>query len=49
MSRSVRDAQQTSQAGAGQRIADFVPDAEEAPPRRMLQAVRDESLTNFGV
>src|SRR5678815_5310327 len=49
MSRSVRDAQQTSQAGAGQRIADLVPDAEEASPRRMLRTVRDESLANFGV
>jgi len=48
MSRPVRDAQEATQAGARQRIADLVTDAEKAGPRRMLHTVGNESLPDFG-
>jgi len=44
----VRDAEEATQAGARQRIANLVTNAKKAGPRRMLRTVGNESLPDFG-
>jgi len=49
VSRASRDAKQPPQAGARERIADLIANAEKAAPRRMPLTFRDEPLPNLGV